>query len=356
VPQPLRAVLPYFRVRYVNGGTALSEFRLTSLYHRTGAKQLTRFLSQPIDATEPVENVRAFVGGQSPDGPFINLPASGVVTAQSTNTPLGSNATFGAASAVVPTTGYVAVAATVKSDANSALGGLVFQFYADSAGTRLVKESPFTYAFAGSGIYRQVPANQGPYVRIKYTNGAVAQTMFEMVVQLITSAPPSELSDVVEAVTDSTAATVTKSALVGKQENGIYNQVRLANSGSLKVAVTDRPSEVRGRTSVVKHINYVALTGTPTVIHTVTVGKIFYLNSLIVSAINSSNVVGRFSISDNATVVVPFILPERTASTASGTAVASPPLPEPIPFTTSVTAVEQAGDVTASITIVGYEE
>jgi hypothetical protein len=59
VPIPLRNVLPYFRVIYQNGGTPLTEFRLTTMLHRTGGKALTRFLNQPVNADEPIERVHA---------------------------------------------------------------------------------------------------------------------------------------------------------------------------------------------------------------------------------------------------------------------------------------------------------
>lgn len=58
VPIILRVVLPYYRVRFVNGVTPLSELRLTTVLHRETAIRLTRFLDQAIDLNEPVELVR----------------------------------------------------------------------------------------------------------------------------------------------------------------------------------------------------------------------------------------------------------------------------------------------------------
>jgi hypothetical protein len=73
VPLPIRAILPYYRIRYENGGTPLTSLRVTTMLHRTGAKHLTRFLNQAILDTEPVENVRAFIGGRRPNGAFDNV-------------------------------------------------------------------------------------------------------------------------------------------------------------------------------------------------------------------------------------------------------------------------------------------
>lgn len=65
VPVILRSVLPWFRIRYVNGNTDLTEFRLTTTLHRISAIRLTRFLNQAIDFNEPVEMVRIAKGERS---------------------------------------------------------------------------------------------------------------------------------------------------------------------------------------------------------------------------------------------------------------------------------------------------
>jgi len=77
-PVILRTVLPYFRLRYINGATPLTELRLTVVYHRESAIRLTRFLNQPIDANEPVEIVRVASGSVDEI-----RPATAVVTSVS---------------------------------------------------------------------------------------------------------------------------------------------------------------------------------------------------------------------------------------------------------------------------------
>lgn len=76
VPQILRVVLPYFRVRYVNGGIPLTELRITTVYHRISAIRQTRYLNQPMDNTEPVQVVRAVAVGASPAGDYTNVPVT----------------------------------------------------------------------------------------------------------------------------------------------------------------------------------------------------------------------------------------------------------------------------------------
>lgn len=58
VPLPFHTGLPFFRVRYVNGGTALTELRITTLFHRNVGSRSIRFLGQTLDPNEPVDVVR----------------------------------------------------------------------------------------------------------------------------------------------------------------------------------------------------------------------------------------------------------------------------------------------------------
>jgi hypothetical protein len=93
-PLTLRVILPFFRVRYVNDSTALTQLRITTLLHRTAAKQLTRFLHQEIEPNEPIENLRAVITGEKANGTFkhISVSDSGEVKITSTSLPLPSGA------------------------------------------------------------------------------------------------------------------------------------------------------------------------------------------------------------------------------------------------------------------------
>lgn len=73
-PQILRIIQPFFRLRFVNGGTPTGVFSITTIYHFTSATRLTRYLNDVIRNDEPIENVRAFIGGKRPDGTFGNVP------------------------------------------------------------------------------------------------------------------------------------------------------------------------------------------------------------------------------------------------------------------------------------------
>jgi hypothetical protein len=73
VPQHLRVVLPYFRVRYINGTTPQTQLRLTTVYHRASGTRLTRYLNQRVDSTEGTQMSRSFISGERPDGYYDNI-------------------------------------------------------------------------------------------------------------------------------------------------------------------------------------------------------------------------------------------------------------------------------------------
>lgn len=58
---PLRIILPYFRVRYVNGDVAQTTFRLTCVFHTRTSKQISRAASYVMGPSEPLQIVRAVV-------------------------------------------------------------------------------------------------------------------------------------------------------------------------------------------------------------------------------------------------------------------------------------------------------
>jgi hypothetical protein len=355
VPLPLRTVLPFFRVRYVNGATPLTEFRLTTVFHWEGAKHITRVINQTIDDNEPVENVRAFIGGKSPDGPFTNLPSGGMVTSQSTNTLLGIGESFNSAGIIVPTSGYVAAAVTINADVASATSGVVFQWFADSAGTRLLKESIFTYGTPGVGVNISVPI-QAPYYRVKYENGTIAQTSFELQSLLIVTAPPPDVLAISDTITGNNAASITKAQIVGQREDGAYASSRLSNSNSQMVAIADRPSEVRGRTRVVIPVNRTTISALGTVLYTVTVGKTLYISAFAFSQLNDNIAIGEWRLRDSAIIKSGFIMAPRSGSIPDAQASTSPTLPEPINFSTNVNLISITGTIIVAGFLIGYEE
>jgi hypothetical protein len=354
VPLPLRTVLPFFRVRYENGLTPLLSFRLTVVYHWSSAKQITRVINQVIDENEPVENVRAFIGGKSPDGPFTNLPSSGGASAQSTNTPLGIAGTF-LGSEIQSTTGYLASAISIISNVNGATDGLKFNWYADLAGLRPLGVTSFTYGSAPLATAVQVPI-KGPYFRISYLNGAIAQATFELVTTLLVTAPPPDVLPISSTITGNNAASIVKASIVGLQENGIYSNSKLSNSSSQMVAIADRPSEVRNRTRVIIPVNRTTVALAGTVLYTVTATKTLYISNFFFTQLNDSAAIGEWRLRDSVTVKSGFILSSRAGGTPAAASSAAPTLPEPLNFTTNVNAVLITGTIEIAGFLLGYEE
>lgn len=72
-PQILRVVLPFFRIRYINGNTPQTTFRLTTIYHRSSGTRLTRYLNQDMYDTEGVEVTRSVMAAKGSNGRYVNL-------------------------------------------------------------------------------------------------------------------------------------------------------------------------------------------------------------------------------------------------------------------------------------------
>lgn len=65
VPLPLRVILPYFRVKFINGPLAQDEFRLMTVNHKSASKHLTRFSTQTPGKDEPFEMVQTVPASSS---------------------------------------------------------------------------------------------------------------------------------------------------------------------------------------------------------------------------------------------------------------------------------------------------
>ncbi len=73
-------------------------------------------------------------------------------------------------------------------------------------------------------------------------------------------------------------------------------------------------------------------------------------------SLNDSASDGHWTLTDAGTIKDSFILPSRVAGTPSAVNSASPPLPEPITFGTTIRLEEVTGVIAVSGFINGYEE
>ena len=119
----------------------------------------------------------------------------------------------------------------------------------------------------------------------------------------------------------------------------------------------DRPSQKTGR--AYKTAQITAATATTT-IYTVTVGKILYITSILVSGFNTSTTnAGILNLRDDTTVKIPISIPTAgvgALSSQTPVSVATITFAEPLQFVTNFNAEENSGTLTFSIAFVGYED
>lgn len=129
------------------------------------------------------------------------------------------------------------------------------------------------------------------------------------------------------------------------------------NTTSLKVGISDRPSELRNRVRVFIPYTRTTLSGTPTVLYTVTPGFRLYISSFLVSVLNSSNADAEIRIRDNTNQVIPLLAPARVSgSSPSSFSLNAPTLPEPLLFLTNVNVLQITGTTDIAGYFIGYEE
>lgn len=399
----------YFRVRYTNGGTAQSSFALQTKYFVDYPKPSSHRIDNPIISQDDAELVKAVITGQRPDGTFTNIDTTTAgnlkVSIQEFDPAVFGQETMANSLPVViasdqstinvNTEGVVATQTTANlgsagvytsaSIDTKDFGTIIVSSFANVAGSFTVEWSIDQVTWRSDGDTYTTAANvlktstYGPkfrYVRGVYTNGGTAQTTFEFQIVLKRNHTKPSSHKASEAFNDSTDLEGVKAVVAGKAPNGTYVNWMMTNGGSGKVALLEldaavassvggrliletanysRLPEIRSRTAIHKNIN---ASGAATV-HTVTVGKTFYMTGFMVSAVNTGAANANLQIRDGAsTVKVPFTWQQMPALGQPQPFVQSSPALEqnPMPFTTDVRTVHNAGTLVVSLTIWGYEE
>lgn len=146
----------------------------------------------------------------------VSFPASVISTVNTTNTPLGANATFTGQWEDV--TQYSAIIAAVLTDQASADNGAVVQFSAD--GVDVLKSTAVSVP-AGIGLSFSFPP-EARYVRFIYTNGAVAQTILEAQIMYSYQTPGQVLVPLATQTNDLFTGTITSSHLKARHSSGAW--------------------------------------------------------------------------------------------------------------------------------------
>jgi len=225
LPVPLRVVQGFYRARYVPDDDTLTAFRLQTILHRRSAKMTTRFLTQDIDAGEPVEVVRAVSAAQQPDGDFINAKASGSLTGSTT--PLGAGGEF--LSDWFDSDGWVAIELVVVTDQLSADDGVKIEFTDDVQAGTPTTQFTIVRTFDEGALARGFMALTVPAMldglRIRYTNGATPQGSLFLNASLRASAAQIPQSSVELPIDATSLAATVRAVGVGRSPDGGYFNV-----------------------------------------------------------------------------------------------------------------------------------
>lgn len=244
---------------------------------------------------------------------------------------------------------------SINSDQDSVADGVIFEFSQDRVNW-FADDTAFTYSANTLRTFNVGPVSR--FFRIRYINGPTPQTSFRIQTILLSSPSRKRVTKLKSELSpEETAETVKASILLEDNINNTFKPAAASPSGSLQVAVTDRPSELRNRTRVVIPISRAALDATPTVYYNVTPGSTLYISSFLITALNSSTADGQFQLRDDTTVYVDFLVPSRVSgSSPSAFSVTAPTLPEPLPFINNLNFIEVTGAVDIAGYLIGYEE
>lgn len=223
----------FIEYNFTNNGTVTQ----TDFYYTT--KILTTAISPQLLTTEAFISPsmvtslgRNIQVGTNVNGTFVNSPNGGIDDGNSTTTPLSGTGVFNGTFA--NTDGYVSTSIFVKSDQDSATDG--FKIIHSSDGVTDERVLSFSYISADNpqGLIYLIPSST-KYFRLKYINGAVAQTGFTASIKFETSPQMLPTLPVNIPINNNTLANTVKSVIVGKNDAGTYNSVVTDNQNNLKV-------------------------------------------------------------------------------------------------------------------------
>jgi len=169
---------------------------------------------------------------------LVTISPNHFSTVNATTTPLGIDGVFTGTGE--ETTNYADITITVQADQASATDGLEMQFSHDnitwSTTDRYTIPANKCKPFSLSAI--------GKYFRVKYTNGGVAQTEFDLCVRFnVTSAKPSS-HRIDEAISGQDDAELQKAVITGKRADGLFDNVSLTNGSNMKISLEELESGI----------------------------------------------------------------------------------------------------------------
>jgi hypothetical protein len=150
-----------------------------------------------------------------------------------TTTPLLSGVTYESGVLDLAVSGYSQVQTEVVSDTD---GTLQFIFYADAAGTDIIRQLTVPYLAAEGYRLFAAPAFS-PYVEYKFVNSASPQGDFFFTTKGLNTALSPQLLAADAFISPAMIATLGRSVIVGKDPGDGYQNVSVAEDGSLEVSL-----------------------------------------------------------------------------------------------------------------------
>lgn len=232
----------YYRINITNSvGADATVYELATFrYDKPHTGQFT-ILSQPLSSFSVAQLTRAVITGLDPNGDYVNGRISGKDNNNSTNTLLGAGATF--TGTIRDIKGYTGLDITINSDQPSDSLGLLVNFFADEAGTRLTRQVPLEYTDQDNGTFYHIP-KQGNYFRVEYTNNiTTAQSYFELETHLTTSTKNGLVSKIEDSVNGRLLAQLVKSIQVGVDPSGHYVNAKQSGLNDQNSSLTPLASD-----------------------------------------------------------------------------------------------------------------
>ena len=291
----------------------------------------------------------------------INSIASGIAeeTAFLTTANLGIGGSFD--SGMLDAAGKTQVQTEILSDVD---GQINIDFCADAGGLDVVRTLTIPYNAADGYQFFSAPAFVN-FIKYEFINtSGIAQTDFYYTTKFLTTSLSPQLLTTTAFISPAMVTTLGRNIIVGQNTAGNFNNVSVVETtnsagttSNLQVVSGARPSQLAGRTAVrILSDNLTA----PSLLYTVTAGKVLYVTDLLLTITNTGTVTGRLEIYDGLSGLGFPILPINCADPGSGgddtLTTVTHTFAEPLPFAVGVYFDESAGDLIMSGTLIGYEE
>jgi len=150
-----------------------------------------------------------------------------------TETPLGIDGVFTGTS--IDTLDYSAVTVFIRTDQASITNGLSIQYSSDE----ITWHDGETYTINADTQKFYTPTLQNKYMRVKYTNGAVAQTAFQIETILRKNVVKWSSHNIEDPIKNEDDAELVKAVITGKRVDGVYENVNLTNGNNMKVSLEE---------------------------------------------------------------------------------------------------------------------